>query len=471
MITVWIAHKNLPLNFFSDEMTQQFFKMLNPNVSMPMRNKLTGKVACEFSKMQDNLKKILQNNKSKFSFTIDAWTARNGQSFYGITIHFIDELWDYHSLALDLVPAKGKHSGKDICSVFYNALQEYEIQHKIQGITMDNASANTTFIKELSVLLTSKNIDFDADDHHFRCFPHILNLAVQDVLKLLNVDFDENVHIESNQSLDESNELLDCSSSSDESLDTTVNRFSNIIFEIRNACKKIRKSEQLTNRLKLFCDVTNVKFIKLILDVKTRWDSTFDMLSTSFKLKSPLNMLLDDCSELSKYKLNDVEWEILEQILNFLKNFKYVSKMLCKENEVTLPTAVVACNMLIDKIENSILELDNKKNRTQNDEILLLAFQASRDKILKHYRKCNWIYCISLILDPRHKIQCFDTTSWGKEMKVQTINKFESLYKNEYYSIQSEQNMSSKSDYEIDQCDELFDLNSVYETKNTNNES
>ena len=96
----------------------------------------------------------------------------------------------------------------------------------------------------MSVLLRSKNIDFDADDHHFRCFPHILNLAVQDVLKLLNVDFDENVHIESNQSLDESNELLDCSSSSDESLDTTVNRFSNIIFEIRNACKKIRATNK-----------------------------------------------------------------------------------------------------------------------------------------------------------------------------------------------------------------------------------
>ncbi|CAD6208883.1 GSCOCG00010705001-RA-CDS, partial [Cotesia congregata] len=72
------------------------------------------------------------------------------------------------------------------------------------------------------------------------------------------------------------------------------------------------------------------------------------------------------------------------------------------EKYVTLPIVVVAFNILISDIDSTIFELDNKENRTVVDETLLIVFQASRDKMLNHYRKTNWVYCSSLILDPRH---------------------------------------------------------------------
>ena len=107
---------------------------------------MSEKVTNEFSKMEGNLKQILEENDSKFSFTIDGWTARNGKSFYGVTIHFIDKDWNYISLALDLIPSNGNHTGKDIADMFFNAIKRYKIENKVQGITLDNASANTVFI-------------------------------------------------------------------------------------------------------------------------------------------------------------------------------------------------------------------------------------------------------------------------------------------------------------------------------------
>lgn len=83
--------------------------------------------------MQSNLKEILQTNKSKFSFAVDGWTARNGQSFYGVTIHFIDNNWKYQSYALDFVPSNGQHTGKDIARIFFKSLESYGIEHKVQG--------------------------------------------------------------------------------------------------------------------------------------------------------------------------------------------------------------------------------------------------------------------------------------------------------------------------------------------------
>lgn len=50
------------------------------------------------------------------------------------------------------------------------------------GITVDNASANTTFIECLGEILNKP----DVEDLHFRCLSHILNLGVQDMLKIFN---------------------------------------------------------------------------------------------------------------------------------------------------------------------------------------------------------------------------------------------------------------------------------------------
>jgi hypothetical protein len=46
------------------------------------------------------------------------------------------------------------------------------------GITLDNASNNSTFIHLLVTWSISKSLQFD-NNYHFRCFAHIINLAVQ----------------------------------------------------------------------------------------------------------------------------------------------------------------------------------------------------------------------------------------------------------------------------------------------------
>lgn len=67
-------------------------------------------------------------------------------------------------------------------------------------------------------------------------------------------------------------------------------------------------------------------------------------------------------------------------------------------------------------------------DRTASDEILIAAYQNGRDKMLKHYKKFNWIYCVALILDPRIKSVGLSMSSWGQEIKEEALMKFKSMY-------------------------------------------
>jgi len=88
-----------------------------------------------------------------------------------------------------------------------------------------------------------------------------------------------------------------------------------------------------------------------------------------------------------------------------------------------------------------------------------LSFQAARDKILKHYKKTNWIYCISLILDPRHKAETFDLTAWGTEIKERSLRKFEEIY--EIYLSEEPVLEVPEEDF-IGNDEDIIDFNALY---------
>jgi len=348
---------------------------------------------------------------------MDGWTAISNKSFYRITAHYIDCNWKIQSFVLDFIPAKGRHSGKEIAALFQNTMAEYNINSsKIQGITTDNASSNFTFMDHLNTLLE----DFDSENKHFVCFAHILNLSVQDFLKLLKVkdDFSE---VENEL---EEEECID----SDE-METNGSP----VTKIRMVAKKIKRSEQLQEKFRNCCETVNVKMLMPAIDVCTRWNSTFQMITWSLKMKTPLNLLCDNNESLNKYRLTNEEWALNISLTNYLRPFQCLSTLFSGEKYCTLSMVVIGINLLLDKLESWAQELDNKNNRCALDEQLIFALQSARDKILKHYKKSNWIYCVSLILDPRHKIEAFDKTAWGRDLKDLSVTKFEEIFKEQYY--------------------------------------
>ncbi|CAG9825832.1 unnamed protein product [Phaedon cochleariae] len=388
----WIAVKYLPFSFFDDDQTQEIFhdfrQLEDSSALLPKRSAMRSKVVQHFSNMKNTVMQILKENQSKYSFTVDGCTSVSNKSYYGITCHFIDDTWTFQSLVIDFVPSRGQHTGKDIGHCFYNSLVTYDLQQKIQGITEDNVSANTLFMSELSKIIHEKHGKlFDEEDQHFRCIAHVLNLAVQDLLKILKIENDgADAEIEADTEDEEMEiENENCDDEEDTNVDTSP------VLKIRALCKKIKASEQWQLKLKTCCELTNVKMLTLIIDVPTRWNSTFDMIKVSLKMRHPLNALCDNNAKLKFLRVNENEWDLLKQICGHLHSFKSLSTLLGGEKYVTLPMVVMSLNILIDKLEEDAQHLDQKIDRTEVDEAIILALQAARDKILKHYAKTNWV--------------------------------------------------------------------------------
>jgi Tat protein secretion system quality control protein TatD with DNase activity len=57
------------------------------------------------------------------------------------------------------------------------------------------------------------------------------------------------------------------------------------MFQLRTLIKKIKASPQQEEKFRAQCKVANVPKLNVILDVRTRWNSTYDMLARARKLK------------------------------------------------------------------------------------------------------------------------------------------------------------------------------------------
>jgi len=111
---------------------------------------------------------------------------------------------------------------------------------------------------------------------------------------------------------------------------------------------KIRASPQRREEFEQYCHAASVKPNELIVDVRTRWNSTFSMIERALLLKEviycsllqcccniwlhliknffdatlvhlkPLDVMAGSVQDLQKYILSDNDWNVLKEMKNWL---------------------------------------------------------------------------------------------------------------------------------------------------------
>ena len=128
---------------------------------------------------------------------------------------------------------------------FVSLLKEWGIKRKVFSLTLDNDSANTSFVEILKSHLNMNNVLLcDGDYFHVRCGAHILNLIIQSGLKVV---------------------------------DNCVSKVREMVKYVRGAKTMMIKFAEFVSQLSINCKK------KLSQDVSTRSNSTYVMLESALQ--------------------------------------------------------------------------------------------------------------------------------------------------------------------------------------------
>ncbi|CAG9833279.1 unnamed protein product [Diabrotica balteata] len=147
---------------------KNFVNMLDPKYVLPSKYTIRETI------MKDMYKKCVLKQNNFVSITTDSWTSVSTESYMAITCHYIDQNFNLKNSILAVPKLKEHHTAENLASVLQQTFEEWEIAKKVTCIVTDNAP---NMIKMCELL----------QKRHLPCFAHLINLVVQDNLKLKSV--------------------------------------------------------------------------------------------------------------------------------------------------------------------------------------------------------------------------------------------------------------------------------------------
>ncbi|XP_010667748.1 zinc finger BED domain-containing protein RICESLEEPER 2-like [Beta vulgaris subsp. vulgaris] len=204
--------------------------------------------------------KALLKDVNRISLTTDLWRARPHRIEYMVlTGHFVDRDWKLQKRVLSFVHIPSPRKGKDIANCIFKCLKEWEVVNK-------------------DTFSLTKRLLCGGALFHVRCCAHILNIMVQHGLKQVK-SVAKNVH------------------------DT--------VDYLNGSEARMRKFAETVQEF-------NLRERSLVLECKTIWNSTYDMLSCAIKFKEVFSRLaLEDSDHVYCPSSND--WQKIEKLLDILK--------------------------------------------------------------------------------------------------------------------------------------------------------
>ena len=288
-------------------------------VELPIKtaDTLCNRIKNDFYKGRNKLKQDLARSCHTIALSLDAWTSEHQLAIFGVIGHWITPDFERREELLEFTELYGPHSGENMADILLITLQELEIAPKLLTITGDNASNNGTLCDALQTELRKT---YDDEDDEFRmkplmrfhgrksfirCLAHIINLICKDVLATLKAG-----------SAKEAKAILDELAAQKDHSFTSTHSTKGAIVKLRLLVLWIARSPQ---RRQEWREVSPAKQVGY--DVDNRWNSTYNMISDSTRLRKELTQFVRSHPDVQALQIADDEWLTLQQVEKVLKPF------------------------------------------------------------------------------------------------------------------------------------------------------
>nr|XP_023876444.1 zinc finger BED domain-containing protein RICESLEEPER 2-like [Quercus suber] len=258
------------------------------------------------------------------------------------------------SRVLRFVYVPSPHTKDVLAEVLVDCFLEWNIDRKLSTITVDNCTINDAMIRLLLNKLDTSSLMLGGFMLHMRCATHILNLIVQDELSLIG---------------------------------DSIKRIRDSVIYWTGSPKRRQKFEENARQLRVQCTK------ELVIDCKTRWNSTYFMLSTVLIYKDVF-LRLAKCETSYTCLPYDHDWEVVKDICGRLELFHSVTVFFFgRKYPTTNMYFALVCELKITLNEWSL----------SSSEMISTMAKSMLAKFNSYRANVSVVMAIAAILDPRYK--------------------------------------------------------------------
>ncbi len=324
------------------------------------------------------------------------WTSDTGAPYMVLTAHWIDNEWNLKHVVIAFQRFPHPHTGKQIQEATFKIFQDFSIATKALSITIDNGANQVAAMKLLATTLATKlQVNFGT----IRCGAHTIALVVNAGLK----------------------------------------KFQIIIDKVRAFIVQIRRSPKKEEELSSLAGKLQVKYKKLIRDVKTRWNSVYSMLESFLANKIIITSAVSLYNGNFDLNLTEDEWKEIGIFCDYLKPFFEFTEVMSGSSYPTLGTLLLLLDHLLDHMTATI----------EASKVLWIKEIAKemKDKFdsIKENLYNSSAY-LALILDPRFKTQILPNDVNEDDVKQTLIDEF-----NYYKDIDHSENEINEGESSVGQ--------------------
>lgn len=290
-IGVFLAMDMRPYSVVDDAGFQHMINTLDPRYNIPCRTHFSEKVIPSLYKEVKEMVETKIESAPFVALTTDSWTSRATQSYNTITAHVIDNDWNINSYVLETTIMTESHTSENISEYLTDAIARWNLKRagKNPSLTTDNA-ANIVNAAKLCNLT------------HVGCFAHTINLASQKGLRVSQMD-----------------RLLG-----------RVRRIVSFFHRSTSAAAVLRAKQALLS----------IPSHKLVNDVPTRWNSSYDMLERYLEQQTAIEaaLLTKDIRKNSKdiHLLSEDDVVSAENVVKILGPLKTITTVMSDSKSPTL---------------------------------------------------------------------------------------------------------------------------------------
>ncbi|XP_075999197.1 E3 SUMO-protein ligase ZBED1-like [Genypterus blacodes] len=283
-----------PFTIVEDVGFKELIHVLDPTYVLPTRQSLKAMVDKKYEEAKEKAKEKLQQVAS-VSLTSDMWTSINMEAYLAVTCHFIDGEDQLGTILLGVEHFPSAHTADNLALAHTRFMEEWGIQDKVKCLVTDAAANMIACVNHLNV-------------RHALCIAHSLNLIVK-------------------KSFDEVPGLS----------------------ELRAKCRKMvtffRTSTTAKETLTQVQRQMGRPVLKMIIEVDTRWNSTYSMLERLYDLREPVGAAL--ASLRTEITLpTSLEYATIKETIQVLGPFQQATVELSGEKWVSASKVIPMLKML-----------------------------------------------------------------------------------------------------------------------------